>query len=1159
MGLLTNRQDAPSPGDEPAFPSARRLLGVWLWRCASLALLLLWAVFIFRLSSLSPEELPDEVDLFSWLGKLRDVLFHFVLYGVLGALLTSLAWSWKGRAALGWPWLLLGTALGLAYGVSDEVHQSLTPGRSATLLDVVVDGAGVATAIAFWSAVAAWSLPRLAGRWLFLSLLASLVFAALAPAMASAQEPVQPQVLSLTLGALAASPGEPVRVEARVRNPSNKGEEFTLLLFVDDAPQESRVVRLPPGAIRTVRFTVVRAQPGTHVVRLGPQAASFQVLSLSFLLRELVVSPLVVGPGDLVTVRATVENTGPAPVVYQAPLFINNVLVDVRTDLLPLGSKAVVTFQVAKPEPGVYSVLLGNLTGLLIVAARDLDVVIPSSLGINPSIATAHALGGRALEITGNTVALVSAPSTLVATLPVRLEPGQSLGSFQDLAAGIVYEASRLTIPLKDDLNRVAARMVLTPSTLTGEAAQARLTGALSLEIPDTLLHLPASVTPAAPISFSMSTPLSSLTLGTPLRLTPGLEPRAALLAPLEEAAQKSGKTLESVVASVTPDIPGALTSEAPSAVQVSFTVPQTWLTSLPQGVLRIARVSPEGLVELQPPVPSPPQFGRVDLKSAFPSPHGAFLLVTLRDAAPAQVTGLLLSAPFASVGSAVEARAVVRNALGQSVGLANLTLKVNGQPFALAPVVTQPDGSMAALFHLSPSETGVYALTVGGAQAKLEVGLRDVLGHIQVTEVNVTPKTMVPGQPVEVAASLVNVGDKTLVGEVYLDINGAPVEKRVVLLGPGATSEALFVVSRFREGEYEVSFLSRRASFTVAAAPKPPNLHASALALENTSLNPGDAIQATFLVSNTGDLPGVYTARVFVGAKEMERQEIPLDGLTEMPVTVRFPPPGEGIFTLEVEGMRREFVVVSPLQRADLVVVTLEMEPATVSGGEPVIANVVIRNREARVITSTLYVLVNAKAETQSDLTAPPQQTVQRIFTIIKQIPGYYEVEMRLGRDPKSIISIYRGRFLVTRPQSLPSWEIALLEVLPQPAVPYEPVQVSFLLSNLGQLAGELEVIAAVDDRVEWREVIGLGPQSTRPVSLTLPGRAPGTYTLDVNDIRVRFVVGSSLTPAPSSQPSPAPRGGAPFGGGVATLAALALVALAAAGIGLYLLRRRR
>jgi hypothetical protein len=404
----------------------------------------------------------------------------------------------------------------------------------------------------------------------------------------------------------------------------------------------------------------------------------------------------------------------------------------------------------------------------------------------------------------------------------------------------------------------------------------------------------------------------------------------------------------------------------------------------------------------------------------------------------------------------------------------------------------------------------------------------------------------------------MVNVGEVSLAGEVYLEVNGAPVEKRVLLLGPGAASEALFVVNRFREGEYEVSLLSRRASFTVATAPKPPYLRASALALKNNALNPGEAIQATFLVSNTGDLPGVYTARVFASAKEMERREIALDGLTELPVAVTFQPPGEGIFTLEVEGMRREFVVVSRLQRADLVVVTLELEPATVFGGQPVIANVIIRNREAaKVVTSTLYVLVNTKAKAQSDLTVSPQQTVQRMFTIIEQFPGYYEVEMRLGRDPVSIISIYRGQFLVTRSQTPASWEIALLEVLPQPAVPYEPVQASFLLSNLGQLGGELEVAAAVDGRVEWQEVIGLGPQSTRPVSLTLPGRAPGTYTLDVNGTKVRFVVGSPPTPTPPPQPSPAPRAGTGvlFGG----ITVLALGALAAAGTGLYLRRRRR
>ena len=58
---------------------------------------------------------------------------------MLGALL--LARSGDERAAL---------AAGVAYAISDEVHQHFVPGRVGAPLDVVIDSAGVAIGVLLW-------------------------------------------------------------------------------------------------------------------------------------------------------------------------------------------------------------------------------------------------------------------------------------------------------------------------------------------------------------------------------------------------------------------------------------------------------------------------------------------------------------------------------------------------------------------------------------------------------------------------------------------------------------------------------------------------------------------------------------------------------------------------------------------------------------------------------------------------------------------------------------------------------------------------------------------------------------------------------------------------------------------------------------------------
>jgi VanZ like family len=94
----------------------------------------LWAGMIFALSSV-----PDlGTGLGGWDLVLRK-LAHAGEYAVLGALLLR---------ALGRPWVAFG--LGIAYAISDEIHQSFVPGRLGSPLDVAIDAVGVAAGVLLW-------------------------------------------------------------------------------------------------------------------------------------------------------------------------------------------------------------------------------------------------------------------------------------------------------------------------------------------------------------------------------------------------------------------------------------------------------------------------------------------------------------------------------------------------------------------------------------------------------------------------------------------------------------------------------------------------------------------------------------------------------------------------------------------------------------------------------------------------------------------------------------------------------------------------------------------------------------------------------------------------------------------------------------------------
>ena len=98
---------------------------------------------IFVLSSIPGHQLSW---VFGW-----DKALHAIEYGTLGAAYQRAIDPWaggRGLAALSW-------ALASLYGVSDEIHQLFTPGRSADFRDAIADAIGAALGVLVYGAIRA--------------------------------------------------------------------------------------------------------------------------------------------------------------------------------------------------------------------------------------------------------------------------------------------------------------------------------------------------------------------------------------------------------------------------------------------------------------------------------------------------------------------------------------------------------------------------------------------------------------------------------------------------------------------------------------------------------------------------------------------------------------------------------------------------------------------------------------------------------------------------------------------------------------------------------------------------------------------------------------------------------------------------------------------
>jgi len=109
--------------------------------------LVIYCIAIFVQSCFPSPEVLQNLDL-------SDKFLHLGGYALLGALMVRML---KRKLPGQRPWKIIALAVVFStfYGISDELHQALVPGRHADIMDIVADLAGSSLgAILFW-----WDLP----------------------------------------------------------------------------------------------------------------------------------------------------------------------------------------------------------------------------------------------------------------------------------------------------------------------------------------------------------------------------------------------------------------------------------------------------------------------------------------------------------------------------------------------------------------------------------------------------------------------------------------------------------------------------------------------------------------------------------------------------------------------------------------------------------------------------------------------------------------------------------------------------------------------------------------------------------------------------------------------------------------------------------------
>ena len=120
------------------------------------AMLVLYALLIFGGSSGAAPGAITSLEL-------PDYLLHMAEFAVLGFLCSRWLLHLTLKTSVG-VLLLLPTALGALYGISDEIHQSFVPGRDPAVSDVLADAIGSAVGALTYRLILLSHLSRTGGE-----------------------------------------------------------------------------------------------------------------------------------------------------------------------------------------------------------------------------------------------------------------------------------------------------------------------------------------------------------------------------------------------------------------------------------------------------------------------------------------------------------------------------------------------------------------------------------------------------------------------------------------------------------------------------------------------------------------------------------------------------------------------------------------------------------------------------------------------------------------------------------------------------------------------------------------------------------------------------------------------------------------------------------
>jgi len=258
----------------------------------------------------------------------------------------------------------------------------------------------------------------------------------------------------------------------------------------------------------------------------------------------------------------------------------------------------------------------------------------------------------------------------------------------------------------------------------------------------------------------------------------------------------------------------------------------------------------------------------------------------------------------------------------GTSSGTKTIKLTIDGVVEKSETVTLGVQESETVSWNVKKTTPGTYSVDVNGLIGSFKVETEEgpepeppEPAAFILSNLVVSPSTVEPDETVTISVTVMNIGEVEGSYTAELLIDGVKVDEYTVTLD-GFSETVEFTVTEDTDGTYTVSIGELSDSFTVETPTPPPTpaeFELSNLVVSPTTVEIGEPISVSVMVTNVGEEAGSYTAELLIDDSKVDEDTVTLVGGASETVEFTGVSGEEGSHTVSVGDLSGSFTVTAP------------------------------------------------------------------------------------------------------------------------------------------------------------------------------------------------------------------------------------------------------